>query len=89
MLTIPGLLFGVLLSTLYGIGFFFLRGGRTNKFILYLLLAWFGFWIGHYLGDMLGWTFSSLGSLRLGMATLTSGLFLAIGNWLSPPDAKK
>lgn len=88
-MTIPTLLFGIVLSTLYGAAFHLWRGGGMGKLLLYLILGWLGFWIGHYLGNLLGWNFSSLGQLRLGMATLTSLVFLSVGHWLSLVEVEK
>jgi hypothetical protein len=82
-MTVPALLFGMLISTLYGALFHLWRGGGVGRLILYLILGWAGFWIGQALANQLNWTFGSLGTLRLGMATLTSALFLGIGYWLS------
>ena len=82
-MTLPSLLFGFLISSLYGAAFHLWRGGGAGRLLLYLLLAWIGFWGGHLLGNALGWTFLSLGPLRLGTATLGAAVALGIGYWLS------
>jgi uncharacterized membrane protein YeaQ/YmgE (transglycosylase-associated protein family) len=82
-MTIPALLFGIFLSTLYGAAFHFWRGGDKKRLILYILLAWVGFWLGQMLGTKLGWSFAEVGPLNLGMATLGAVIFLAAGYWLS------
>jgi hypothetical protein len=82
-MTIPALIFGILLSTLYGTAFHFWRGGDKKRLILYILLAWAGFWLGQILGTKLGWSFAEVGPLNLGMATLGAIIFLAAGYWLS------
>jgi hypothetical protein len=82
-MTLPALLFGFIVSTLYGAAFHLWRGGGAGRLILYLVLGWAGFWIGHIAAGWLGWTFGSLGPLHLGMATLTSLVFLGLGYWLS------
>jgi uncharacterized membrane protein YeaQ/YmgE (transglycosylase-associated protein family) len=82
-MTIPALLFGILLSTLYGAAFHFWRGGDKKRLILYILLAWAGFWLGQILGTKLGWSFAEVGPLNLGMATLGALIFLGAGYWLS------
>jgi hypothetical protein len=82
-MTIPTLLFGFVISTLIGAGFHLWRGGSPVSLLLYLILSWIGFWIGHFAGNSLDWTFGSIGQLRLGMASLTSLAFLAVGHWLS------
>ena len=82
-MTIPSFLLGLLISTLYGAVFHLWRGGGGGRLILYIFLAWAGFWGGHILGNLLGLTFSSIGPLRMGMATLGSILTLGLGYWLS------
>jgi hypothetical protein len=82
-MTLPALLFGFLLSTLYGAAAHLLLGGRAGRFLLFLLLGWAGFWTGQLLANQLQWTFGSLGVLHLGMATLSSLGFLLCGYWLS------
>lgn len=88
-MTIPGILFGILISTLYGAGFHLVRGGGLGRLILYLLLGWAGFWIGHVLGNFLNWSFASVGPLNFGAATLASLVFLGIGHWLSQVEIEK
>lgn len=82
-MTIPAVLFGIFLSTLYGALFHFWRGGETKRLILYIALSWAGFWLGHFLGSSMGWSFAEVGPLNLGMATLGAVLFLGVGYWLS------
>lgn len=82
-MTIPSVLYGILFSTMYGAAFHLWKGGKFSRLVLYILLSWVGFWIGHILASILGWTFLSIGPLHLGMATLGSALFLFVGHWLS------
>ena len=82
-LTIPTLLFGSIIATLYGALFHLWRGGSLGRFFLYIILGWIGFWVGQALAIQLKWTFASLGALNLGMATLSSLAFLLVGYWLS------
>lgn len=82
-MTLPALVLGFILSTLYGAIFHLWRGGGPGRLSLYLLLSWLGFWIGHIEAKYLGWTFFSVGPLHLGMATVSSIVFLGIGYWLS------
>jgi hypothetical protein len=81
-MTIPAIIFGVVLSSAYGTAFHFWKGGSLNKLILYVLLAWSGFWIGHFIGGWVGWSFAAVGPLNTGMATLGSLIFLVAGDWL-------
>jgi len=82
-MSIPTIIFGMIIASLYGAAFHFWRGGGLGKLFLYLLLGWAGFWVGDMLGRQLGWSFASLGPLHLGMATIGSGIFLMVGHWLS------
>ena len=88
-MTTPVLLFGIVISTLFGAAFHLWRGGNASKMLLYLILAWLGFWGGHVAGNLFGWTFGSIGQLRLGMAAITCLAFLAIGHWLSLGENEK
>ena len=82
-MTIPMLVFGFLASTLMGAAFHLWKGGNLGRLILYLILAWGGFWAGHLLGSTLGFTFGSIGPLRLGTALLVGAVVLFFGHWLS------
>ncbi len=90
-MTLPGFVAGVVIATLFGAAFHLWQGGNGLRFIYYILLSWLGFWGGHFLGNALGWTFLSLGPLRLGMAVFGTVIFLVGGYWLSlfkpnPPE---
>lgn len=82
-MNLPALLFGLLLSTLYGAVFHLWRGGGLGRLLLYLILGWLGFWTGQVLAGRLGWEFGSLGTLHVGMASLMAVIFLLVGYWLS------
>jgi len=51
--------------------------------VLFLVLAWAGFWVGDTLGWLLGWNFGAVGLLNVGMGTLGAGLFLLVGDFVS------
>jgi len=70
------LLFGLILSTLYGAAFHYWRGGSSKRLALYIGLSWVGFWVGNYLGETLGLSFAQVGPLYAGMATLGSAVAL-------------
>ena len=50
--------------------------------LLYLIMAWGGFWGGHALGVRWGLVFFSQGPLHLGTALLGCLLGLSLGYWL-------
>ena len=88
---LPTILFGIVLSTLYGSVFHFLRGGNSRKLWVDLILAWAGFWAGDSLGWYMNWTFWSVGVLNAGMGTVVSLALLLLGDLashihLSGPD---
>jgi hypothetical protein len=82
-MTLPTLLLGFAVSSLYGAAFHLWRNGGPLRLVLYLVLSWSGFWLGQLIANWLGWTFFHIGPLNLGMATLGSLVFLFIGYWLS------
>jgi hypothetical protein len=88
-MTFPALLFGLILAALYAAAFHFWRGDSLKRLLLYLLLSEAGFWAGHFLGAVLGWSFAAVGPLNAGMATLGSLVFLFVGRWLSLVEINK
>ena len=81
-MTIPAIFFGVVLSSAYGTAFHFWKGGSLNKLLFYILLAWAGFWIGHFVGNAIGWSFAPVGQVNAGLGTLGSLIVLLVGDWL-------
>ena len=69
---LPTLIMGIFISSLYGALFHLWRGGGGGRLLLYLIFSWIGFWLGHFVGNLTGITFASLGALKLGTATLGS-----------------
>ena len=82
-MTLPALLFGMVLASIYGAAFHFWKGGSLGKLLLYLILAWVGFWAGDLAGALLKWDFAAVGPIDTGMATLGSAAVLFLGEWLS------
>jgi hypothetical protein len=88
-MTLPAILFGILVSTFYGALFHLIFGGNLGRLILYILFSWAGFWAGHFLGYSQEWVFLKLGTLQLGTATIGSLIVMAGGYWLSLVDRGK
>jgi len=82
-MTLPTLLFALLIALLYGALYHLLRGGGFWRLALYLGLSVVGFAAGHLVGLWRGWVFFPFGSLNLGMSSAGSIIFLVIGDWLS------
>lgn len=80
---LPTIVFGVLLSTLYGGLYHLIRGGKTRKLLLFLVLSWAGFWVGDTVGWLLNWTFAPVGMMNAGMGTVGAFVFLAAGDLAS------
>jgi hypothetical protein len=81
--TLPALLFGLVLASIYGTAFHFWKGGSLGRLLLFLILAWVGFIGGDILGAVLKWDFAAVGPINTGMATFGSAVFLFVGEWLS------
>ncbi len=82
-MTLPSFFLGMVISTLMGAIFHLWKGGDLKRLILYLLLGWLGFWLGHLAGGFLGWHFLHIGPLNLGTAILVAVGILLLGYWLS------
>lgn len=87
-MTVPALLFALLVAILYGALYHLLRGGGFWRLLLFLILSVLGFAAGHLVGLWRGWVFLPLGSLNLGISTIGSILFLLTGDWLSRVEPK-
>ena len=81
-MTLPAIVFGIVLSTLFGTAFHVWRGGGLRKLAILILLSWGGFWAGQIAGAALNLTFGRVGTLLLGTASAGSLIVLVIGNWL-------
>jgi hypothetical protein len=88
-MNLPIIFLGVVLSTLYGAIFHFWKGGSLLHFVFFLCLSWFGFWVGHFLGGTLKFSFGAIGLLNTGMATIGSFFFLFAGKWLSMVNVQR
>jgi hypothetical protein len=82
-MTLPAFLLGVLISTLCGVAFHFIFGGGFRRLALYVAVGWIGFWGGHLLGTLRGWTFLAIGPLQTGPAVLSAIILLGVTAALS------
>jgi hypothetical protein len=87
-MTLPALLFGILLAAFYGALFHVWKGDALKRLFLYLFLAEIGFWGGHVLAAFLHWNFATIGPLNAGLATLVCFLTLFVGRWLSQVEGR-
>lgn len=88
-MTLPSLIFGFVVASIPGTLLHFWKGGPIWRLIIYILLSWFGFWVGHFIGSALKLTFGSFGSLNLGMGLITCIVVLGLGYWLSLVQVEK
>ena len=77
-----GVIFVFLISTAYGAGFHLLVGGRLAMVPVYLVCAWLGFAIGHFVGEWLGMTLLRLGIVQLLAGSVGAWSLLILGRWL-------
>lgn len=86
-MTLPSLLFALLIALLYGTLYHLIRGGGFWRFILYLFLSVFGFAVGHLIGLWRGWVLIPIGTINFGLSSLGSILLLLFGDWLTRIEA--
>jgi hypothetical protein len=87
-MTLPTLLFAILVALFYGAVYHLIRGGGFWRLIFFFGLSVFGFAMGHLIGLWRGWTFIPLGSLNFGLSSLGSFSVLLLGDWLSRVEAR-
>jgi hypothetical protein len=87
-MTLPAILFGLIIALLIGTLYHLARGGRVRRLLMYLGLSVLGFAVGQFAGAWLGWSIFMFGMLNLGMGAVGSILFLATGDWLSRTEGK-
>jgi hypothetical protein len=86
-MTLPAILFSLLIALLYGALYHLVRGGGLWRLILYCFLSVFGFALGYLVGLWRGWVWLPLGTINLGVCTIGSFLVLLLGDWLTRFDA--
>lgn len=84
--TASGLVLGFLLATAYGAGFHFILGGPARRILLYVLAAWVGFTLGHFIGDLINLELLKLGAVHLFSASLGAWIALIASWWLAAQE---
>lgn len=82
-MTVASYFLGFVIASIIGCGFHFWHGGGFKWLLFFNLLAWIGFWLGHFVGILLGINFIPLGPINFGPALLGSIMVLFLGFWLS------
>lgn len=85
-MTLPALIGGALLATLFGAGFHLIWGGTGRQLGLYLLAGWLGFALGHLGGNLIEVTIGKVGPINLLTASLGSWIALFTARWLATAD---
>ena len=88
-MTLPTLLFALLIALLCGVLFHIFRGGSGWRLLLYLGLSLLGFAIGQWIHTWQGWNLFVFGALDIGMGVTGSAAFLVAGEWLSRIEVNK
>ncbi len=89
MMNASGVILGFLLATAYGAGFHLIMGGPARRIILYVLAAWVGFAVGHFLGDFINLELLNLGALHLFSASLGAWIALIASWWLAGSERRE
>lgn len=82
-MTLPTVLFALLIALFYGALYHLIRAGGFWRLLLYFALSISGFIAGHLLGLWREWTLIPVGALNLGLSSMGSIIFLVVGDWLS------
>ena len=86
-MNISSYLFGCILATLLVALFLLWRDGCILRLLLYLVLAWIGFSIGHWASGSVGFNFMSVGPVNLGGGIIGSAVFLFLGHWVGQMES--
>lgn len=86
-MTLPSIFFGWLLSSIFGLVFHLIRGGRLPRLFLYLLTAWVAFFAGHIAGEWLDWHLARIGPLNIFPAVMATIVGLIAASILAGPES--
>lgn len=85
-MNISSYLFGFIIATLLGALFHIWRDGGIGRLLLYLVLSWIGFLVGHWVANSFGLKIMSLGSVNLAGGIIGSVALLFLGHWIGKVD---
>jgi hypothetical protein len=88
-MTLPAILFGLVIAILAAALFHILHGGDGWRLLLYGVLSVAGFALGQWVSIASGWGVYLFGMLDIGMGAVGSAVLLVLGDWLSRVEAKK
>lgn len=84
-MTIQAILFIILAASFYGCLAHVILGGNVFSIFVYILISIAGFFVGHFIGNIIGWNFFRIGMINFGWGSAVSILFLVIGGLISHP----
>ncbi len=82
-MNISSYLFGFILATLLGALFHLWRDGGIVRLLIYLVLGWLGFLVGHLASGTVGFNFLSVGPVNIAGGIIGSIAFLFLGHWFT------
>jgi len=82
-MTIPAILFGLVVALLAGALFHALRGGSGWRLLLHFGLSALGFMLGQTVSLFFGLILLRFGTIDIGTGVIGSLLILGLGDWLS------
>lgn len=83
-MTVPAILFGILIACLYGCIFHLIRGGNFFSILVYMLFSTIGFFLGHLLGNVVP-EMLRIGVINFGWGTLGSWALMFINGLIGNP----
>ena len=84
-MNISSYLFGFIIATLLGAIFHIWRDGGIGRLLMYLLLSWLGFLVGHWAAIGLELKLMNVGPVNLAGGIVGSVIFL-LGHWFGKID---
>jgi|Deesub1362A_J573_1020465.scaffolds.fasta_scaffold05372_4 hypothetical protein len=88
-MTAPAALYGLIIASICGFAFHFIRGGGLSRLLLYLATAWLSFFTGHFVGEWLNWRLARFGPLNLFPAVLAAIIGMLLASFLAGPEKGK
>jgi uncharacterized membrane protein YeaQ/YmgE (transglycosylase-associated protein family) len=80
-MTIPNLLFGLIIAILAATIYHFIRGGNGWRLLLFIGLSLVGFFLMQWVSAVFAWGVYPFGALDAGLGVVGSVLFLILGDW--------
>ena len=84
-MTVQAILFIILVSAFYGCAFNFVTGGNVFSVFVNILIAAAGFFVGQFVGNIVGRELIQIGMINFGWGSGVSFIFLMIGASISHP----